>query len=82
MMPSDGRAVQLLLPVGAVGRGHRVSGSESSTRSSASALRNRASLSGSSGEMPSTVYPAPSSPVRAAVKSHASVVQPGVMAAG
>ena len=43
--------------------------------------RNFASLAGGSGEMPITVYPAVSSEPRALLKSQASVVQPGVIAA-
>ena len=44
--------------------------------------RNRASLSGASGEMPRTVYPSRFSDSSDSLKSQACVVHPGVMAAG
>ena len=57
-------------------------GSASSGNVSCCASRNFASFSGLSGEMPTTSIPAPSSEARLSRKSQASLVQPGVMAAG
>ncbi|SHU63385.1 Uncharacterised protein [Mycobacteroides abscessus subsp. abscessus] len=59
-----------------------LSGSESSGKFTPSRSRNLASFSGLSGEMPMTSRPASLSSARLSRKSHACLVQPGVMAAG
>ncbi len=58
------------------------SGSDSSGKVRPSLSRNFASLAGLSGEIPTTSRPAPLSSSRLSRKSHACLVQPGVLAAG
>src|SRR6185312_7093608 len=59
-----------------------LSASESNGKVRPSLSRNLASFAGLSGEMPSTSRPAPFNSARLSRKSQASLVQPGVPAAG
>ena len=82
MTPGHGLAVELLLALGAVRLSARRSGSDSSGNVMRSRSRNFGELLRRSGEMPTTSYPAACREASESRKSHACVVQPGVMAAG
>ena len=80
--PTDFLPYDIFSPQAPYAVSTRWSGSDSSGKVRPSASRKRASLAGWSGEMPSTVKPAPSRSARLSRKSQACLVQPPVIGAG